>query len=477
VLAKERLAAALLTRSEMNAGNDYEQNVPDPGVLGGTETAVRPDCQPFVDLALPGNGRPAPIAVIKATTTSGAGPSDPMPAGLDVIELYAFGPGQAEALLTKGRQALATCSSITTKDKRGEATTMVYTRAQAPALGGDEGRPARRRPRTQADDQAGGGRPNPTAPAGPKPDAPRVPPDPRDRARSRTGSARACQDHHMDWDRDAPPVDRELLDFAVRLIARAGRLSARGFFGEWHGRRKSDGTEVTDVDLAVEELIRGELARRAPDDGIHGEEGGTSVGSSGRRWVIDPINGTSLFTRRAPLFTNDLAYEDEYGPAVGVINWPMSRQLVVAGRGRGCWLLLGDEPDLADGRRVRVGERSRLGGARTGAHNPAGWPEELLTALHRRVFLTPGFGGVADLVTGRIDAMVVAGPAMGYEDVATLPVIVVEAGGRVTDLGGHSVLTGDMTILATNGRLHEGFLDLLAGLPRRRDVRDLDAAG
>ncbi|MFF7244347.1 inositol monophosphatase family protein [Embleya sp. NPDC008237] len=278
----------------------------------------------------------------------------------------------------------------------------------------------------------------------------------------------------MDYSPDAPPVDHELLDFAVHVIDRAGQMSVRGFFGEWHGRRKADGTDVTDVDIAVEDLIRAELALRAPDDGIYGEEGGATTGSSGRRWVIDPINGTSLFTRRAPLFTNDLAYEDEYGPAVAVINWPMSRQLVVAGRGRGCWLLLGEDPGMARGRRVRVGERSRFGGARTQMHNPAGWPEELLTALHRRVFLTPAASGVADLVTGRIDAMVVAGPPMGYEDVATLPVIVSEAGGRVTDLGGDPVLTGDMTILATNGLLHDDFLEAVAGLARRRDVRDLD---
>ncbi|WP_406293145.1 inositol monophosphatase [Embleya sp. NBC_00888] len=273
---------------------------------------------------------------------------------------------------------------------------------------------------------------------------------------------------------EGPPVDRELLDFVVRVMDRAGRMSVRGFFGEWRGRRKADGTDVTDVDVAVEDLIRGELAARVPDDGVYGEEGGASAGSSGRRWVIDPINGTSLFTRRVPLFTNDLAYEDEYGPAVAVINWPMSRQLIVAGRGRGCWLLLGEEPDPARGRRVRVGERSGLGGARTQMHNPAGWPEELLTALHRRVFLAPSANGVVDLVTGRIDAMVVAGPALGYEDVATLPVIVSEAGGRVTDLDGESVLTGDMTILATNGLLHDDFLELVAGLAHRRDVRDLD---
>jgi histidinol-phosphatase len=83
-------------------------------------------------------------------------------------------------------------------------------------------------------------------------------------------------------------------------------------------------------------------------------------------------------------------------------------------------------------------------------------------------------GCVVDLVTGRADAVVIAGPPMGYQDVAPLPVIVSEAGGRVTDLGGGSVLEGDMTVLATNGLLHEAILDLVEGLPRSRDLYALD---
>jgi hypothetical protein len=65
------------------------------------------------------------------------------------------------------------------------------------------------------------------------------------------------------------------------------------------------------------------------------------------------------------------------------------------------------------------------------------------------------------LVTGRADAGVIAGPPMGYEDVAPMPVIVTAAGGRVTDLNGAPVLEGDMSVLVTNGRLHEGFLKLV----------------
>ncbi|WP_335935426.1 hypothetical protein [Streptomyces sp. PTD5-9] len=60
----------------------------------------------------------------------------------------------------------------------------------------------------------------------------------------------------MDYAFDAPPVDRELLEFAVRLLGRAGWMSAQGFFSDdWHSRLKADGTEVTEIDVAVEELI------------------------------------------------------------------------------------------------------------------------------------------------------------------------------------------------------------------------------
>ncbi|MEU8874098.1 inositol monophosphatase family protein [Streptomyces javensis] len=217
----------------------------------------------------------------------------------------------------------------------------------------------------------------------------------------------------MDYAFDAPPVDRELLDFAVRLAGRAGQMSAQGFFrDDWHSRLKEDGTEVTEIDVAVEELIRDELSRRVPDDGIFGEEGGATSGISGRRWIIDPINGTKYFTHRVPLFSNDLAYEDEHGPAIGVINMSLSQQMIVAGRGLGCWVLPGLDPDLQSGHRAQVTERTRLGGARTLMHNPAGWPEELLCALHRRVLLVPSTGMIVALVTGRADAGVIAGPPM-----------------------------------------------------------------
>ena len=266
-----------------------------------------------------------------------------------------------------------------------------------------------------------------------------------------------------------PPVDQELLDFAADLAGRAGNLAAERFFAGVHASLKPDGTEVTAADLAVEEMIRAELARHAPGDEVHGEEAGTTTGTTGRRWIIDPIDGTYYFARRMPVFNTRLAFEDEHGPAIGVIREPIARQTIYAGRGRGCWRSTGADPV-----RTRVSDRTGLAGAKTGMGNPGTWSEELLTALHRGVFLMPG-GGTIAVVTGQSDAYVIAGAPMGYEDVAPLPVIVHEAGGRVTDLAGASVLSGDGTVLMTNGHLHDEFLALVHGLPTARDWRALVA--
>ncbi|MFI7675363.1 inositol monophosphatase family protein [Actinophytocola sp. NPDC049390] len=263
-------------------------------------------------------------------------------------------------------------------------------------------------------------------------------------------------------------MDQSLLDFTVDLARRAGAFAAQRFFaGDVTATRKSDGTEVTATDLAVEELIRDALARHAPGDEVYGEEAGTTKGTTGRRWVIDPIDGTYYFTHRIPLFATMLAYEDEQGPAIGVIHEPIARKTVFAGRGLGCWVAFGDVVT-----RARVGDRSRLTGARTVMGNPGTWSEELLATLHRTVYLS-SVGDMAGLVTGELDAMVVAGFPMGYEDLAPLPVIVTEAGGRVTDLTGAPLLTGNGTVLVTNSVLHDEFLALLDGIPHARDYKKL----
>ena len=242
---------------------------------------------------------------------------------------------------------------------------------------------------------------------------------------------------------DVPAADRELLDLAVGLATRAGNLARERFFaGPGEIAVKADGSEVTAADVAVEELIRAELRTHCPDDEVYGEEAGTTIGASGRRWIVDPIDGTYYFTRRIPVFATCLAYEDEHGPAIGVVNHPVAEEVLYAGRGLGCWRRAGDEVSP-----VRVSSRKQLRGARTGMGNPGTWSDELVATLHRTVFLSPA-GDTPGVLKGEVDAMVVAGAPMGYEDIAPLPVLLTEAGGRVSDLSGNPVLTGDGTVLA-----------------------------
>lgn len=257
-----------------------------------------------------------------------------------------------------------------------------------------------------------------------------------------------------------PPVDPDLVGFAVRLATRAGALAADRFFRYSPAARKPDGTEVTAADLEVEDLVRAELARVAPDDAVVGEERGASPGRSGRGWTVDPISGTGYFSRRMPVWAHLLAYRDEHGPAVGVIAMPVQRELVYAGRGRGCWLLDGD----ADPVPARVGDRAELAGALTLTANQHTWSEELLVALHRRVALAGAVHhAVLHVVTGRADLAVAT--CQQVEDLAPLPVIVAEAGGTVTGLAGGPLDPADGSVLAANPALHRQVLTLVAGLP------------
>jgi histidinol-phosphatase len=251
-----------------------------------------------------------------------------------------------------------------------------------------------------------------------------------------------------------------IMAYAVELAGRAGRRSVEMFHAGQAVRHKPDGSEVTDADLAIEELIRADLARHAPDDGVLGEEHGEVAGRSGRRWVVDPISGTAYFTRHMPLFGNLLAYEDEDGSAIGIVNLPMQREMVVAGRGLGCFVVRGERPSLADGQRVRVDPDPEPRGALTLAGNQQTWSAGLVAAVHGAVALVGGVHHPAFYVaTGRVRAAVLTN--QGYDDLAPLPVIVAEAGGRITDLSGGPVLTGDGSAVLANADVHGRLLDVI----------------
>ena len=251
----------------------------------------------------------------------------------------------------------------------------------------------------------------------------------------------------------APAVDASLLEEAVALAREAGRLTLEWFrSAELTVDDKQDGTPVTAADRAAERLVRERLADAHPDDTIIGEEETDREGSSGRRWIVDPIDGTKAFTHGVPLYSTLLAYEDEHGPAIGVIDLPALRETVYAGRGLGCF---------CNGLRSRVSDRTRLRGSYLTTSGFDYWSEEALAAVRASGMFMRTWGdgyGYALVATGRVEAMV--DPVAAAWDVAAMPMIIGEAGGQFTDFSGTSRVDGG-TGLATNGQLHTEVLELV----------------
>ena len=261
---------------------------------------------------------------------------------------------------------------------------------------------------------------------------------------------------------DVPPVDEHLMNRAVSWARSAGELTL-GWFNhpELDVERKHDGSPVTAADKAAERMLRELITTELPDDAIRGEEEDDRPGTSGRTWVIDPIDGTKAFSRGVGTFSNLLYMEDEHGPAIGVINLPALDETVWAGRGRGCF---------HDGSPCRVSERTDPAGSAlsvTGFHgwNPAMFERTTASGLELRTW--GDAYGYALVASGRIEAMF--DPALAWWDLAAMLVIIPEAGGTLTNWEGGNAAEAHIdhpeyrwSAIASNGGFHDRLVELLA---------------
>jgi histidinol phosphatase-like enzyme (inositol monophosphatase family) len=252
---------------------------------------------------------------------------------------------------------------------------------------------------------------------------------------------------------EVPPIDQSTLDTAVAMLRAAGERTLRWFRSDdLIVHQKGDGTPVTAADRDAERFLREELAAAFPGDGVLGEEEASTPGTTGRRWIIDPIDGTKAFTCGVPLYSNLLALEDEHGIAVGVVHLPALGETVWAGRGLGCWSERGA---------ARVSAHPALDGAYVMSSSFSHWRPGRVAALEAAgaILRTWGDGyGYALVATGRVAAMV--DPAVAPYDVGPMPVLLAEAGGRFTDLDGQPGIEAGSGV-ATNGPVHEELLGLL----------------
>src|SRR6266566_5549643 len=134
----------------------------------------------------------------------------------------------------------------------------------------------------------------------------------------------------------------QLLDFTVEIAREAGAITLRHYQGSFLPESKADNSFVTIADREAEAYLRARIAAAFPGDSILGEEEGEQSGSSNRRWILDPIDGTYSFVHGVPLYAVLVGLEFEAESILGVVNLPALNELVYAARGLGC--CYNDEP-------------------------------------------------------------------------------------------------------------------------------------
>jgi histidinol-phosphatase len=262
-----------------------------------------------------------------------------------------------------------------------------------------------------------------------------------------------------------PPSSAELqsrLALAVEAAREAGRITLEYFRrDDLNVELKHDNTPVTVADRRAEETLRQYIAAAFPHDGVFGEELAERPGTSGFRWILDPIDGTKSFIHGVPLYSTLIGVEYDGQSVLGVIRIPALDECVYAAQGLGAWYVHGDQPP----RRARVSSTPTLSKAlfvtsevinfdrsgRRGAY------DRLQTAA--RLTRTWGDGyGYLMVATGRAEVMV--DPIMALWDAAALLPVLEEAGGVFLDWRGNRTIHAGEGV-ATNGLLKDEVLSLL----------------
>ena len=226
---------------------------------------------------------------------------------------------------------------------------------------------------------------------------------------------------------------------------------------------------VTEADRAGERAVRAVLADARPGDGVYGEEYPETFGTSGRRWVIDPVDGTRAFVCGAPVWTTLVGLEAEGAPVLGVIEQPFTSERWTGGRDAPATYRHGGEA-----RPARTSGCERLDTARLMVTDLRSAPGAYLTAdqatrlaalagacrLTRQGLDSYAFGLLA---IGELDLVCEAG--LGWHDVAAVVPVIEAAGGTVTDWNGQPVRAGwnGTMVAAASEALATAARGLLAG--------------
>lgn len=254
------------------------------------------------------------------------------------------------------------------------------------------------------------------------------------------------------------------LELALAAGREAAEITLRYFRRDNYAVEfKADSSPVTVADRQAEEHLRRRISATFSDDAILGEEFPAIEGTSGYRWILDPIDGTKSFVCGVPLYGTMVAVERDGRGVLGVVLFPGLDECVYAARGQGAWLLRGGEAP----QRAHVSKRTKLDEAifvttevRTFAVRGEQAAYQNMEA-HTRLTRTWGdCYGYLLVATGRADIMI--DPIMNVWDAAAIQPIIEEAGGTFTDWRGEPTIHSGEGI-ATNGLLHAEVLAKLKG--------------
>jgi len=240
---------------------------------------------------------------------------------------------------------------------------------------------------------------------------------------------------------------------------------------------KPDNTPVTDADRAVETAIREALATHRHTDGLVGEEFGSDKGTSGRYWVIDPIDGTKNFMRGVPTWATLIALVqvDSSGAEeviVGIASAPALARRWSAAKGHGAFVRFnsGNVDDVSEEldsnsseKKISVSKVSALSDASISYSDFVGWGDRLepFQKMLATAWRTRGIGDFWShmlVAEGAVDVAIE--PKLAVWDMAALDIIVREAGGIFTNTAGQSGPFGGSGV-STNGLLHNAVINRL----------------
>lgn len=251
------------------------------------------------------------------------------------------------------------------------------------------------------------------------------------------------------------------LALAHRIVAAVASLSLRHFRSGVAASAKSDGSPVTAADREVESVILATLEAERSDDAVLSEEAGEH-GKAGRRWIIDPIDGTSAFVAGSPLWATNIALEVGGEIVLGLVDCPALAIRYWAARGEGAFVANVLDSRCAEVRPLAVSAVDTLAEARFAANAKVAVSASANFALLRGecVWTEPTVGFALDLVEGRLDVVLMEDFGDAW-DHAPWVVIVEEAGGAFFDLtGGRRVDTRH--VVYTNGRLSSAVREALS---------------